>query len=190
MGIFHFLIDIYFAAVLGVAGLAKLDDPHFFTSILHHQGILPKWSIGIIGKIFPWLEIVLPVLLLITTNIYKIAITIFTLILLIFFFIFNTVVYSKKRAESGCGCFGKYVRQRDFGTVVTTSFIQLILGMLLVVLSLWTYPFSRGYYLISSVLYIAVFSWLAWRTWQRHRRFAMAEKSAPIITSSSEKAIG
>ncbi len=83
MGVVHFLLNIYFAAVLGIAGLAKLDDPNFFISVLHYQHIFPKWSIPILGKVFPWIEIAFPVILLISVNIYKSITTVFLLIIFI-----------------------------------------------------------------------------------------------------------
>ena len=182
MNIVHFLIDIYFAAVLGVAGLTKLDDPHFFSSQLHHQNILPKWSIGVTSKCFPYIEITLPILLLLTTSILKVLATFCILMLFFSFLIFNLMLDSKKRYKSDCGCFGKYLQQRGFNISIKTSFLQFLLAMFLVVLSLWMIVLPWVFYLVSAVLYIAAICWLAWRMWQRHRR--LAKSSAPIITPS------
>ncbi len=52
-------LDCYLAAVLGIAGFAKLDAPAPFAATLRQQHLLPSWSVGTIGRLFPWLEITL-----------------------------------------------------------------------------------------------------------------------------------
>lgn len=166
-----FLLTLYFSAILGIAGLTKLDDPRFFRSVLHHQQILPKWGINGVSKIFPWIEILLSVALLASPNLYKVAVAFLLLFLFLTFFIFNILLYRRKRSGANCGCFGKHVERKGLNTDIITSFIQLILAVLLVVLLFWAHPLSMGYYLVSSILNIVILSWLAWRTWQRHQRF-------------------
>lgn len=40
MGFVVLAADLYFAALFGVAGLAKLNHPHHFITTLRQQGIL------------------------------------------------------------------------------------------------------------------------------------------------------
>jgi len=112
---------------------------------------------------------------LISTNVYKLVSTVILLILFTLFLIFNIILHSSKHVhQSHCGCFGKYVRRKNFNIGIRTSLIQLLLALLLVVLSLWESPLSWMYYLFSAFLYVVVLGWLAWRTWQRHHQFAIA----------------
>lgn len=44
-------LDCYFAAVLGVSGLAKIDNPALFAVTLRRQRLLPRWSITSVSYI-------------------------------------------------------------------------------------------------------------------------------------------
>src|SRR5690349_16898511 len=84
MNVLSFLLVVYFAMVLGTSGLAKLDSPAHFATVLRRQRLIPDWSINVISKSFPCLEIILAFLILASPNIFKpfIAFAVFILFLL------------------------------------------------------------------------------------------------------------
>lgn len=52
MNILHLALDIYFTFALGIAGIAKLDTPHSFASLLRYQYKFPSWSISMVVRSF------------------------------------------------------------------------------------------------------------------------------------------
>lgn len=59
----HFLLSLYFAAMVGVAGATKLSDPKYFKATLLLQGVLPARVTTNFALLFPCGEIVLSLLL-------------------------------------------------------------------------------------------------------------------------------
>ena len=175
MSIFHFLLDVYFAATLGIAGIAKIDSPEWFMSALRYQHRFPEWSISKVGRIFPWIEILLAVTLLLTINFYKLMITTIIFVIFIFFLILNIKSALNRASVANCGCFGRALRQRNLYSSSATSFIQVVLAASLISLALWTSPLGWRYYFISGMLFIGVYIWLLWRTWERHQLATIAD---------------
>ncbi len=60
----QFVLLLYFAAVLDVSGLAKIEDPQQFAAIMRRHRLLPAWSIGMVARVFPWAEVLLASMLL------------------------------------------------------------------------------------------------------------------------------
>ncbi len=181
MSIIHFILDVYFAAVLGVAGLAKLDRSRFFHSTLHYRYHLPDWSAKIIGRTFPYVEIFLSITLLIATNTLKSVVTIAILALFSIFFVMHTREHISRKASDDCGCYGKALRRSGIQTNIITLFIQLSLAACLVFLTLFFAPLAYSYYLVGTVLFIGLYSLLGWNLWKRHH-FA---KRARLLTGLS-----
>ncbi len=51
MAVATLLLELYFAAMLGVCGLAKIENPTYFASTLRRHGILPQWSITGVSRL-------------------------------------------------------------------------------------------------------------------------------------------
>lgn len=183
MGILRFLLEMYFAAILGTAGFAKLDHSQLFLLTLQRLRIFPDWSTGAISKIFPWFEIILAFSLLLIMRPYKFIVDLIVLVFFIFFLIFNIVTSIENAPPKDCGCYGRALRRQGLRTERVTLFVQLILAGLLVFLSLWAVPLPTFYYLCSAVLFAGVSGWLGWRVWQRHLYFARVNQSIPIADS-------
>ncbi len=178
MSILHFILDVYFAAALGVAGLAKLDRSRFFLSTLHYRYRFSDRNAKIIGKTFPYFEILLPIALLITTDTVKSIVTIAVFALFIIFFVLHIVEHITRLASDDCGCYGKALQRSGIQTNILTLFIQLFLAICLVFLTLFFAPLSYSYYLVGSILFISLYSWLGWNLWKRHR-FAKKTRLLP-----------
>lgn len=184
MDIIHFFLDFYFAFVLGIAGIAKVDSPHLFISALRFQYKLSPWYSRAIGKIWPWIEIAISMSLLLTTMIYKMAITVCIFLLFLFFLIFHLVTYIRGYAVD-CGCYGRGGHPHQRNANLGTLLLQVILAALLVTVALCTSPLSWAYYLFGSVIVMVIYSCLLWKTWQRHYRSVIAKNEAYSSTKKS-----
>ncbi|HZO73320.1 MAG TPA: MauE/DoxX family redox-associated membrane protein [Ktedonobacteraceae bacterium] len=178
MNIVHYILDIYFSAVLGIAGISKIDGPQAFIISLRRHYLLPEKSVSFIGICFPWIEICLSVLLLAATGTIKLIVTICVLICFVLFSYFNVATRFKHRSTSDCGCFGKALQRRGMNTNGITSLIQLVLAFLLTITALQSDTLSWIYYLTSSVLFVGTYVWLLWRTWCRYRRLNAVRSQA------------
>lgn len=79
-----FGLTCYFAVVLGVAGLAKLDQPDVFANSLRQYRLLPYWSLNPISRVVPWVELAASVALI--TGMVARATTLFVCALFAVFF--------------------------------------------------------------------------------------------------------
>lgn len=183
MGILRFLLEMYFAATLGVAGFAKLDHPQLFLHTLQRLRILPDQSTVAISRLFPWFEIILAFSLLLIMRPYEFIIALIVLVLFISFFIFNIARSIGNSPPKDCGCYGMALRRQGVQTDRITLFIQLILAGLLVSLSLWVVPLPAFYYFGSALLFVGIGGWISWRIWQKHRYFTQVNQSVSITDS-------
>lgn len=101
MGFVVLAADLYFAALFGVAGLAKLNHPHHFITTLRQQGILPNWSIALVGYIVPRLEVAIAFLLIV--GLFP-QFTGIMLLLLCLGFLLIKLLLIHKRSTADCGC--------------------------------------------------------------------------------------
>jgi hypothetical protein len=168
MSIIHFLLIIYFAAVLGIAGIAKIDSPTLFISELQYQYKLPSWSVRPVGKLFPWIELVVTIFFIGIAGLNKFFAGFLILAIFIFFSVLNKIKYNQKQNASDCGCYGRTLQKRGLSTNTTTLHIQVVLAILLVVITLLTNPLPEEYYFSCMILFIVGYSWLLWKTLQRH----------------------
>lgn len=186
MNIVHYILDIYFSAVLGIAGISKIDGSQAFIISLRRLYLLPEKSANFIGICFPWIEICLSILLLLATGTIKLIVTICVLSCFILFFYFNVTVRLRHRSTSDCGCFGKALQRRGVNTNGITSLIQLILAFLLTIMAFRSDTLSWIYYLAGSTLFVGMYAWLLWRTWQRYRHSNTIRYQAPSPLATKE----
>jgi hypothetical protein len=176
INILHLGLELYFAAMLGVAGLAKIKHPAQFAATLRRHGIFPAWSIVGISRIVPWLQIAVAVSLV--TDITPVATAVLVLMFFISFLIIETILVVTKRATE-CGCYGIVYPQKVDGASIMTSIILVLAATL----HLWIVvtriePLSMNWRLLSIALFFGTGCWLLSKMMKRHfheRRFAVTQ---------------
>lgn len=168
MGAVAFVLEGYFAAMLGVSGLAKLEHPqHFARTLLLHR-MLPSWSVVVVSRTFPWLEVLLATLLL--SGIGQRLTSVVTLVLFTGFLAVEIVLVLTKRATN-CGCYGvAYARRVDGAALLVSSvLIALALAHLWLVFSSGAAEIV-GWWRGAGLLIFGVgMCWLGWRVLVRRR---------------------
>ena len=129
--------EMYFAALLGTSGLAKIDDPKYFINVLRQERLLPSRSIPFVGRILPWVELVFAVLLIAGIGpIYS------ALFLVAFFAILlgvKCILFVTGRTED-CGCYGSAKPEPINGASLGVSFLLLLFAVLYLWIVLSTPP--------------------------------------------------
>lgn len=162
-----FGLTYYFAAVLGVAGLAKLDQPTAFEETLRRYHLLPSWSVPAVTRAVPWLELALAVVLIAGIAVGVIALFVFMLFLL--FFVLNTLWFLTRRAGN-CGCYGGSNPRRVDGANVATASILALLAALHLWATIEAKPLGWQWHVPMWILYGGCGSWVGWRSWRRHQQ--------------------
>ncbi len=183
-----FALDCYFAAVLGVAGLAKLDDPAPFAATLRRSRLLPAWSIGTISRRLPWCEILLAAALVIGVMPMLVAALV---VLLCMGFLVGQALLLLTTSEGACGCYGAASAHRIEGASVATATLLLSLSALHLWLVIeaaaviaWQWRLAAG------VLYAVAASRLGWRTWQRRRSARCSQRPARMHSRAWRRSRG
>ncbi len=167
--IFHFSLNCYFAAVLGIAGVAKIDSPRFFASSLRTiYKFSPRTSFWL-SRVFPWVEIILALMLLMPIHIFQVNVAFINSMLFGIFFLFHLRTYFNHPAED-CGCYGKSLRKMGITTNIISSAIQWILSVMLLLLAIWSNTIVLFTYYVGLILFGGGFIWLLWRTRQRQKQ--------------------
>ena len=153
-------LDFYFAALLGVSGLAKAEHPSQFGSTLRRHRVLPALTIPILSYIVPWAEILLAIMLALGT---VPILTAGAVLVLFSGFLIVQAALLMKRSTGDCGCYGAAFTQRVEGTSVATSFILLCLALV----HLWTTTDDpivawQGRVIAGLLLAVSV-AWVVWR---------------------------
>lgn len=153
----HFILDAYFAAILGVAGISKIREPAQFAMALRQQRLLPHWSIVRVSSVFPWAEVVLASVLIVGIGNVISA----TLVTALFggFLIIKVILVTTK-STTGCGCYGHATANRVDSADLITSTALLCLA----ILHLWSAktaaPAMWTWRLSAIVVFFAVGCWL------------------------------
>ena len=157
-------LDCYFAAVLGIAGLAKMDDPAPFAATLRRQRLLPAWSISAISRLFPWIEIVIAGALL--SGIAALVVAALTLLIFASFLVVQTLLLATKHGGD-CGCYGAASPHRvEEASVGTAALLACLAGVHLWFVDRATalgWPFR----LVAGVCFAGIMGWLGWNIRQR-----------------------
>lgn len=115
-------LQFYFASMLGVAGLAKIEHPEQFADTMALQRILPRWSLNAVSRIVPWIEVVVALLLM--TGLAPLATSSLTLLLFTSFLAVEVVLLKTKYAGN-CGCYGaSHLHRVDGGSVAASVILS------------------------------------------------------------------
>jgi uncharacterized membrane protein YphA (DoxX/SURF4 family) len=121
--------------ILGVlfvwASLHKIHDPQGFAQIVQEYKILPSAAVNLFAIVFPWLELVTGLFLLL--NIFPEAALLmlgFLLVGFIFILVFNIF----RGITSACGCFSN-VREKGSALLIILRDLLLLFLVLLLFLS-------------------------------------------------------
>ncbi len=166
LALIRYALSLYFAAMLGVAGLAKLDRPTVFLLILRQQRLLPGWGVRTVGRGLPWGEIILAGALV--AGVSPVPIAILTLLLFASFVAHQILHFLTKRGTP-CGCYGAAVEGVEQGSIATGTVFACLAGAHLW-LVIQTSSVTECWRLTCSMLFTGMMGWLGRRIWQRHAR--------------------
>lgn len=182
MAVLQLLLNLYFAVALGVAGLAKVEQPSLFAKSLQEHRIFPQWSIPFVRSIVPWLEIGLAVALVI--GLLPILMVSFVLVLFLCFFILEVTLLITGR-DATCGCYGKASEQRvDIASLLTSIAFLAIATLQFLVVSTVT-PLNWEWRLPTASLCIGIGCWLGWRTLLRRKALRRAPVPDPSTVTTT-----
>jgi hypothetical protein len=139
----HFILTLYFAGTVGIAGAAKLSDPTYFKAILKKQGIIPRQMIPCFALLLPSLEILLSFLLV--SGFAPPITAALNVIQFIAFLSYKALFYRKSLQDKqarGCGCYSPKGVSLTTDTLsdITVSVIFVILAIILLYLSFLDIP--------------------------------------------------
>lgn len=166
MGFAAYSLQCYFALMLGISGLAKAEQPRRFAMTLYRHGILPRRSVRVVSRLFPWAEIGLACLLV--SGVASLAAVAATLLLFVVFGSIETFLVTTKRATE-CGCYGVAFPQRVDRVSVATSAVLVLLAASALWLTAQAAPVSWHWRLGGSVVFCAGAALLGWRILVRCR---------------------
>ena len=176
-----FILELYFAMLLGVSALAKVDDPQHFAQTLRQQKILPTWSISATSRVVPLIEISIAILLVL--GITEVITAILVLVLFVIFLGIKVFLLMTK-SEAGCGCNGVTKQEKVDGISVLISTILV----LLIVVQLWLVALrasvSLQWRLIECVIFLGVVGFLLLKIILKHRAYnpqALTPPSSSIM---------
>jgi hypothetical protein len=172
-----FALECYFAAVLGIAGLAKLDDPMPFAATLRRMSLLPAWSIGTISRRLPWCEILLAAALVIGVAPALVAALV---VLFCAGFLAAQALLMLTKRDGACGCYGAASAYRVEGASVATAVLLLFLAACHLWLVITAAAIAWHWRLPAGVLYAVAGSRLGWRTWRRRQSARCFQRPARI----------
>lgn len=170
MNILLMLLALYLAATLGVSGLAKAAQPAYFSTTLRQQGLLPAWSISVIGWSVPWLELVLAGALI--SGVAALPISVLTLALFVGFGVVKLLLY-RRQVTVDCGCYGPdQARQVDASSLAVVG-VQIGLATLHLGFVAWLPIVVNGWRLGGLLLFAGLVSVVLWRAKPWHQRQLM-----------------
>lgn len=181
MTIASYFLGPYFAAILGISGLAKLAQPSGFSSTLERQRILPAWSIPAVSHVVPWLEVGTAILLLAgVARSYAAALVL--ALFVVFLGVEATLVVTKRSDE--CGCYGiAHPQAVDSGSVMTSLLLIILAGAHLWLVTHST-PMAWGWRVMFAIPVVALCFLVAGRLIQR--RWRESRQTGQIVYVSRE----
>ncbi len=177
MSVCLFGLDLYFAAMLGVSGLAKLADRAPFVAALSRQHA--AWRLGRAGtrRLLPYLEVVVATCLV--TGFAPIAAAATVVALFTGFFLVKTML-ALRRSQGACGCYGSAYLERVDGASVIASFILMAVAAAHLWLATSVEPVGTIWRAPAAGLYAGAVCWLGWKVVTRHRAARQADRSTPV----------
>lgn len=163
----RYALALYFAAVLGVAGLAKLERPALFALLLRRQGLLPAWCIGAVSRILPWCELALAAALV--AGVAPMPVAAVTLALFVTFLAAQALLALLQRGAP-CGCYSAAAIENTVPASVATA--MLLVG--LAAAYLWSVghvpAIDWHWRTVGVVLFTGCTGWIGGRIRQRRTR--------------------
>lgn len=175
MDILFLILQLYFAAVLGVSGIAKIDNPYRFAFTLRRHNILPAKIIPIVSWIVPWLEIVVAALLLAGVAAIPTAIVVMSLFVS---FLITEVVLALSKPATECGCYGAAFPQRVDSVSVMVLVIQVFLAAFYLWGMTWIEPVSIEWRALWSTLLGGIGLWLLVTVVRRRIRLSKTSETS------------
>jgi hypothetical protein len=173
MSILHFALSLYFALVLGIAGIAKIDTPQIFATFLRSRFANDAWGTQALVRFAPWIELVLALVLLLVPENFRLPVTLVLSCLFLSFCVLHSgIFFTKPQKGRDCGCYGKAIKFEHFKTDAQVVLVQFLLTLVLVGLTLWVSPLLGAYFLVASALFLGLCGWLLFRTRQRYQNVA------------------
>lgn len=171
--------DLYFVAILGVSGLAKLASPVYFAETLRRQRIVPLWSIWAVSWLLPVLEITLALFLLVGLFPLWTGLVVFVLLLL---FVSAEVALLVSHRATDCGCYGIAYPNRVDWVSVLVSVGLILLSLLRLSLSILFEPVNLAIRLPIIVLGCGAFAWIVFRMIARQRQAKRTPRAQFVST--------
>lgn len=167
IGYISFLLNLYFAAMLGIAGLAKLDSPESFAITLRQQRILPIWSVSAISRLLPYVEVVLACMLVV--GIVP-TFTAATVLLLFISFLGVKLLLALTNPGASCGCSGATQSQVVDNASLLVSCVLIALAVLQLWTTIWVVPISWTWRLLGILVFNVSSLPMVWRVVERRRK--------------------
>lgn len=120
MTMLYLTLNLYFAALLSVSALSKLDNLAGFLDTLHRQGILPETTRPFFSKAIPFIQLL--VALLLVLGVLPLFATLVVLALCVCFLAIESFLLWTGRSDN-CGCFGVAYRIRVDSASIVSSLI-------------------------------------------------------------------
>lgn len=178
MAVLSYLLDLYFAAVLGISGIAKLEQRGRFASTLRQHRLLPSWSVRAISSIFPFVEIAVAAMLV--TGIAAEFFISAVLALFCAFFVVEMILWVTKRSED-CGCYGVAFVQKVGRATVATSALLVCLAALRIWMETRSSAEGGSWRLIAGCTFVLFATALMLRVVQRRQQLPAVAES-PVAT--------
>lgn len=165
-----FLLNVYFTAVFGISGLAKLHTLPSFAATLRHQRILPAWIIPTFSRIFPWLELVVATCLV--TGFMPIFTSLIVFALCITFLVIK-VLLARTNPTASCGCSGAMGYHKVDAASLVVSVVLIVLSTLQLAAAMWGAKVDVAWRLATAFVYCATTGWLLYCMLMRRYRLAL-----------------
>jgi hypothetical protein len=161
----------YFAATLGVAGLAKINEPEHFRLTLRMIGPLPTSAIYLASVAIPCFEVGLAMFVL--SGVHPVVAASINLGVFAIFLIIKTVMFHR-RASIGCGCFGSLLRHKIDVAHLVASLVVVGLAILhlWLVMSTKSISFPIRFWVFSTLCAFALA--ILWRIVERRKPQSLA----------------
>ncbi|MBE3561501.1 MAG: hypothetical protein IMW89_20115 [Ktedonobacteraceae bacterium] len=185
MSLASFLLELYFAAQLSIAGIAKIDHPQQFQDTILVSGNFPAWSVQWLRRIFPWFEIILACFLV--SGVAEQFAAVLTLVLFTIFLFFKLSLRKQWRPIN-CGCYGNTLQEPPDTSSIGVATILVLLAGVLLSLVLYTPSAEWEWHLSTLALLVAADIFFFWKIvvrWRRRKSLVRrrTEEGVEIITS-------
>lgn len=164
VALLRYLLALYFAAMLGVAGLAKIERPNLFALLLYQQHILPTWCVRAVSRVLPWYEIILAVALV--AGVAPLLVAALMLLLFVTFVVAQVLLLLRHR-DVACGCYGAMAIERARPASMASAVLLACLTAAYVWLVSHIPAIDWHWRIAATALFAGFAGWIGWRIRQR-----------------------